>query len=477
MKTRMCYGILVLFMFATKWSFCVEKYWLPDLEWRTAKNWVDDRMPEIDSHVVFPLQTRHAVGMANSGDFRLAGIDLARSGSLILPRDGNLQLSEPGKSPPKISRWVREGHFFWADPGNWNGTSVAAPHLEQVPCRQDDIVLPQRDRAFSVLLPMKSIEVRSIRTSGEKRPLTSWQWTDLESRREFDRGISTVKYAEYSCGKCPCQNDPNGYYLEEICGISRPRCGFTSCEFPLRVEGHCCQYCGGRLSLSSEASLPMVRAAAGEALEGYADRIAWHVRRKWDGSAEVLIKEKGDYAGIDILEAVENMKKTLLSMKIQVLSTETTGAALKDHRLVAIFVPLLGTPLIILGLIFLGFMSVGYSSRQILSSFTEIFLSIRDGIRVDKGQRVKSFGFARFENIPEGNVQIAEPVSVQKAASDVDSSGEATSGGRFENPLYRSKRKHGEEKDILDMGAALSLSTLRDKVEDRMEEMEVDIDQ
>lgn len=114
---------------------------------------------------------------------------------------------------------------------------------------------------------------------------------------------------------------------------------------------------------------------------------------------------------------------------------------------------------------------------RILSSFTEIFLSIRDGIRVDKGQRVKSFGFARFENIPEGNVQIAEAASVRKAASDVDSPGEATSGGRFENPLYRSKRMHSEEKDILDMGAALSLSTLRDKVEDRMADMDVDIDQ
>lgn len=83
----------ILLIFTIKSSVSFEKYWLPDLEWQTAKNWMDNRLPEVDNHVIFPLETRHAVGMANSGDFRLAGIDLARTGSLILPRDGNLQVS------------------------------------------------------------------------------------------------------------------------------------------------------------------------------------------------------------------------------------------------------------------------------------------------------------------------------------------------------------------------------------------------
>ena len=44
------------------------------------------------------------------------------------------------------------------------------------------------------------------------------------------------RYADYSCEKCPCQDDPNGYYLEEICAIERPKCGFTPCEYPLWVS-------------------------------------------------------------------------------------------------------------------------------------------------------------------------------------------------------------------------------------------------
>lgn len=95
---------------------------------------------------------------------------------------------------------------------------------------------------------------------------------------------------------------------QNVFSLSKHRCSKM-----LQVEGHCCRYCGGRLSLTSKASLSIVRAAASEALEGYTERIAWHVRRGGDETVEVLIKEKGDYAGIDILEAVENMKKTLLS--------------------------------------------------------------------------------------------------------------------------------------------------------------------
>ncbi|KZC07963.1 Protein amnionless [Dufourea novaeangliae] len=474
----------MVFAFTTAPSLGIQKSWLPDLEWRTVKNWMDNRVPEDDNHVIFPLETRHAVGMPISGDHRFSEIDLARSGSLVLPRDGSLQLNDLRKSPKRISRWLKEGHLFWADPQNWNGSSEAAPHLEQVPCRQDDIILPSKQRTFSVLMPMRKIEVRSVRIADEKNPLESWQWMEMENQREFDKGIFTVAYADYSCEKCPCQNDPKGDYLEEICAIQRPKCGFTPCEFPLTVEGHCCRYCGGRLSLSSKASLSMVRAAASEALEGYAERVAWHVRRCWDGTAEVLIKEKGDYSGIDILEAVENMRRTLLSMKIEVLSTETAGAAMRDHRVVVALVPLFGTPLIILGLFFIGFTYFGYSSRYILSSCGEIFTSIRDGIRVDNKspQGSKPFSFARFENVLEGNVRIADVSGniEQGTENEVDGAEEA-SGGRFENPLYRSKRRRKEEEDeeVLDMNSPLTISmaTLKDKVEDRIEEVDVDIDE
>lgn len=102
-------------------------------------------------------------------------------------------MSEAGKSAKKISQWSRSGHLFWADPQNWGGSSIAAPHLEQVPCRQDNIVLPRKNQTFSVLLPMKNIEVKSVRMMDEKQPYRAWQWADMVHSREFEKGIFTVK--------------------------------------------------------------------------------------------------------------------------------------------------------------------------------------------------------------------------------------------------------------------------------------------
>lgn len=82
--------VILIFEYNT---VALEKHWLPDLEWQTASNWADGRVPEIDSHVIFPEQTRHAVGIAGPRDFRLSALDLPRQGSLVLPRNGKLQVN------------------------------------------------------------------------------------------------------------------------------------------------------------------------------------------------------------------------------------------------------------------------------------------------------------------------------------------------------------------------------------------------
>lgn len=56
-----------------------------------------------------------------------------------------------------------------------------------------------------------------------------------------------------------------------------------------------------------------VQIVADEALEGYAEKVAWHTRRAWDGGVEILIKGKEDYSEITIQEAVENLREMLQS--------------------------------------------------------------------------------------------------------------------------------------------------------------------
>lgn len=85
------------FLLMAKAASGVEKHWLPDLEWETAENWVGKRIPELDSHVTFPLDMRHAAGIGRLKDLRISGIDLARSGILALPRNGRLQVIERAK--------------------------------------------------------------------------------------------------------------------------------------------------------------------------------------------------------------------------------------------------------------------------------------------------------------------------------------------------------------------------------------------
>lgn len=102
----------------------------------------------------------------------------------------------------------------------------------------------------------------------------------------------------------------------------------------------------------------------------------------------------------------------------------------------------------------------------------EAVLSVRDGIRTDK----QKHGFARFENVPEGNVQIADVPGTSGREAD-DEGIKQAAGGRFENPLYRSKRDKTEERKILDLDAPVSLATLKGEMEDQLENEEMDTEE
>lgn len=111
---------------------------------------------------------------------------------------------------------------------------------------------------------------------------------------------------------------------------------------------------------------------------------------------------------------------------------------------------------------------------SVLSGCMEAVSSVRDGIRADK----QKHGFARFENIPEGNVRIVDLSGTSGREADDDDVVKGitqVAGGRFENPLYRSKRDKTEGRKILD--APLNLATLKSQIDDQLENKEMDTEE
>lgn len=110
---------------------------------------------------------------------------------------------------------------------------------------------------------------------------------------------------------------------------------------------------------------------------------------------------------------------------------------------------------------------------RILQASREIWYSIRDGVQRD-GVKENSYKFARFQNLSEG-VQL----SGDDKLDDIDNNEPCSSGGRFENPLYRSKRETKAEINIenikgINFNSPVSLVTLKSQIEgDNSEELEI----
>ncbi|XP_063978536.1 protein amnionless-like [Diachasmimorpha longicaudata] len=469
--------LLLLFIFTgtfcahkgDSWRLGTQKQWLPDLEFTTRGNWISNKVPTKNSRIKFPLEIQHSVGLPLTGDLFFSGIELSRDGSLLLPLNGRLQLTEPkGTSSkdnnPEIFEWKWKGPFSWVDPENWGGSNQAVPHLEKIPCDRDMVILPSNNRSLSIRLPTVDVNVKEVKI-GKSTPLASWDWQEVMRGREFTNSHWSVKYSGLpycDSDKCLCRHSTDMYDLmKEICEIERPRCldKEVACSYPMGVEGHCCAYCGGQLFLSvNHATFPLskLNEITNEALSSYGD-ISHHVRVTLNGNVQVLVTENGVYTGIKSAEAVETLHSVFSGRGINVLSYAVTGASLKGSALATALGPLFGVPLVIIILILIAVPSFGYSYKEVYFIFRA---SIRQrNLPPDDPGADGNFGFARFENIATGEVQLTSPIIEDEMGSDDDHE----DGKRFENPLYRSKRKGPVEK-IIDIDAPVSLAELEGKV-------------
>lgn len=79
-------------MSLNNFSLGLNKHWLPNQEWSNGNNWMEGRIPDLDSHIIFPLEMRHVVGLPPEGHLRMSAINLPADGALLLPKTGGLQV-------------------------------------------------------------------------------------------------------------------------------------------------------------------------------------------------------------------------------------------------------------------------------------------------------------------------------------------------------------------------------------------------
>ncbi|CAB0038805.1 unnamed protein product [Trichogramma brassicae] len=301
------------------------------------------------------------------------------------------------------------------DTANWNGSNEAVPHLERLPCQSDRVVLPSASEIFSISLPLsRSVSVGSVRLADQNRSLSAWRWQEIvRDGPEFavDRRSYPVGYSQLeNCERCRCQDGDLDEYLAELCSLRRAKCGPLRCEYPLKVEGHCCPYCGARVRLSRRSLSSTARRLAREILaRRWRDRLAWHLRYTWlddDGTSEILIREKkAAYEGSDIVIALAELVAALREEGVEVLSAESSGAPLSERLLLRALAPVLVWPLLVCVIFVVVCLAFGYPISEIYSTTREIGALIFLSSKTKAGRHV---AFARFENIPEPGVQLVE---------------------------------------------------------------------
>ncbi|XP_015513309.2 uncharacterized protein LOC107219565 [Neodiprion lecontei] len=448
--------VLLLVVILPPRSSGIEITWRPDLDWTTKSNWVNDFVPENGSRVVFPVEMRLSVGLpARNVVLDVAGLQLPRDGGVALPKAGRLTISESDSSA-KTAEWKTEGPLLWADPNNWSSkrSLAAIPHLERLPCQDDVVVLPAPDRVFSVRMPnAEGVKVKGVRLSGDLGTMPSWDWRDAKFRSEFAAGPASVEYSGLrSCTNCPCQPERTGReMLEEVCEVVKSSCE-TICDTPIRIEGHCCDFCGGRVQVTDKTSLNLLKKMADQGLSGYGSSLSWYVRSTWDSRGEILIAGKdGKYSFSQIDDAMLALANVLKEQGIEIVDTETTGFALTMSKTATILLPIFGTLVVVVLVFLVIFPYFGYPLLEIVedswSAMRVHFSENRDeGMASGSGTKprlhIRPFRFARFQNTPDSNVELATAAG-DIVAEDEDEYAEEESGigSRFANPLYRSGKK------------------------------------
>ncbi|XP_044020272.1 protein amnionless-like [Aphidius gifuensis] len=462
------------------WRLGEELHWLPNLEWTTKNNWINENIPTLNSRILFPLEMKHSVGFPLTGKFILTGIDLPRDGSLLLPNDGSVKFSNSNdkKLIKNVSKWKWSGPFYWVDPNNWNNTNLAMPHFEKIPCSTDTIVLPDNKYSLSIKFPNENVKIKKIKIGSLFIGTNDWKLKMYG--REFRDSHQSVKFSglQYCPDEeCLCRQDPESIDLliGEICKIQSTRCSkkINSCDDPLKVEGHCCDYCGSKVLIDHKVSLVELEELSNVALKKYKDTLSWHARMTWDENMEVLIMENDEYTGIKNQEAMNILAEALTARGIAVMGKNFSGPPVGDSALSKSLITIFCIFLVSIIIVLIALPYFGWSYSELFLIVRDIFPLVRDGTQPvkDQSSETATFEFARFQNVADGDIQLASTAydEDQENPNDNEPNENPHEGGkRFENPLYTSKKRRPiEELNIIDVNSTLRLTDLQKKIKNQ----------
>lgn len=107
---------------------------------------------------------------------------------------------------------------------------------------------------------------------------------------------------------------------------------------------------------------------------------------------------------------------------------------------------------------------------------SEACSSVREGAQPSQVSTTETgtFGFARFQNVADGDIQLARTAFEEHDDGSVDegeeNGGAGHRGKRFENPLYRSKKEAKLKEDtkldeeVIDVNSTLRFTDLQTKL-------------
>ncbi|KAH3846701.1 protein amnionless-like isoform X2 [Dreissena polymorpha] len=154
----------------------------------------------------------------------------------------------------------------WFDPDNWCLTDtetgpckdMALLDTERIPCSTGDVVFPTGSSYYVDLGRNKDIQVNTLKVSGKAYSTNTFRdYLRTENGRNIFPPPATGAQSSVTMNRrkctdqtgCACGND-QGQIFETVCTVTKLRCPRPLCAATIKPVGHCCNVCGGMLTLT-----------------------------------------------------------------------------------------------------------------------------------------------------------------------------------------------------------------------------------